>query len=91
MQRAVVNKEVLNCDLDRVRTSIASTHTGLKPTNLKIIEDKYINVLRKLKYSPKKFEIVDIALKIVNRDGILFQNDIHPIRYELLFTVLFWL
>ena len=50
MQRVRVSREEILSDLDRVRTSIDSSPIGVNPTNLKLIKDKYVNGLRKLKY-----------------------------------------
>ena len=83
MHPAIFNKEVLNCDLDRVRTSIASSLGGIKPTNLRIIEDKYNNVLRKQHFSPTNFEVDDNAVKICRKDDIEFQGPLKPIRHVL--------
>ena len=85
----VVSNKELNCVLDRIRASISSSHVGLIPNNLKIIRDKYINGLPKVKHTHGKFDIDDDALKIVKRDGISLQNNIQPIRYKyFIFTML---
>ena len=84
MQR--LNKEVLNCDLDRVRTSIAHAKLGFIPTCLKIVKDKYVNLLRKRQYSRKIIEIDETALEIVSKDGVLL-NNLQPIRYVFYVTV----
>ena len=84
MQR--LNKEVLNCDLDRVSTSIAHAQPGFIPTCLKIVKDKYVNLLRKRQYSRKIIEIDETALEIVSKDGVLL-NNLQPIRYVFYVTV----
>ena len=76
-----VSKEEVRCDLDRVRSSIVSSSSGIVPTNLKIINDKYVNGLRNLTYKPGDFDIDENAVKVVTQDDISFQNNLQPIRY----------
>ena len=60
-KRAVVRREEICCDLNRVRTSISSCDIGIIPNNLRIIHEKYVNELKKLKHLDSLFEIDDHA------------------------------
>ena len=51
------------------------------PTNLKIVRDKYVNGLRKLKNEPENYVIDENA--VVFRDGISLQDNFQPVRYDL--------
>ena len=90
MNRAIVNREILRCDLDRVRSIIDSAQGGIKPTSLKIIEDRYNNVLRQLRFLPTNFETDEIALKICEKDGVILQESFQPIRYVLYVIMYFF-
>ena len=64
-KRLVVSREEICCDLNRVRTSISFCDIGIIPNNLRIIHDKYVNGLKKIKHLDSLFEIDDRALKII--------------------------
>ena len=88
-KRVVVNREEVLCDLDRVRTSISSSDIGIIPSNIKIIRDKYVSGLRKIKHFDSRFEIDDSAVKILEQDEVVIQSDIKPMRYITFYFVLF--
>ena len=85
MQRVIVSKEEVEADLDRVRVEIVSTPIGVNSSNLGTICHKYVNGLRKFKFKfkPEKYTIDEHATKIIGKDGISFQNNLQPVRYEL--------
>ena len=83
MQRVIVSKEEVEADLDRVRIEIVSTPIGVNSSNLGTICHKYVNGLRKFKFKPEKYTIDEHATKIIGKDGISFQNNLQPVRYEL--------
>ena len=86
MQR-VLSKEETRSDLDRVRASNAASVVGVFPTNLKIVKEKYMSGLSKLKYfKPETLEIDAIvnAAKIILQDEILLRPDLQPVRYVTL-------
>ena len=91
MQRVRVSREEILSDLDRVRTSIDSSPIRVTPTDLKVIKDKCVNGLRKLKYKNEKLPIDEMALKIVVQEGIPRQPHVQPVRYvPTILTYIVW-
>ena len=83
MQCVIVSKEEAEADLDRVKIEIVSTPIGVNSSNLGIICHKYITGLREFKFKAEKYNIDENATKIIGKDGISFQTNLQPVRYEL--------
>ena len=80
---AMVSREILRCDLDRVKLIIASSKSGIRPTSLKIIEERYQKALRQQRFVCSSFATDRKLIEICDRDGIVLQETFRPIWYVL--------
>ena len=79
----MVSREVLRCDLDRIKLIIASSKSGIRPASLKIIEEKYRKALRQQRFISSSFVTDQKSIEICERDGILLKETFRPIRCVL--------
>ena len=80
---AMVSREILRCDLDRVKLIIASSKSGIRPTSLKIIEERYLKALRQQRFVRSSCATDQKSIEICDRDGIVLQETFRPIWYVL--------